>query len=289
MIPTHNSTETAGLGLYMLCGDKEPGAEIFSAATKKDQAKIIHEEATRMVKASPDLREELTVVKNNISIAETASKFEPLSSDDKTLDGLNVHCGLLDEVHAHPNRGVFDVIETATGSRRQPLIWCITTAGIVTQNSIALELEQYGEKVLKGIIEDDTFCPLVWDIDDDDLWTDEAIWIKANPNLGVSVKLDDLRAKCKKAKETPSHRIILSANTSMCGRTPALDGSQWSDGMHAKKSSRLRNYSARSVMPAWTYRQPRISRPFVLYSRGKWAASHPSVLLGTGRERGIAS
>ncbi len=198
------STETAGLGLYMLSGDREPGAEVYSAATKKDQAKIIHEEATRMVKASPDLRDELTVVKNNISIVETASKFEPLSSDDKTLDGLNIHCGLLDEVHAHPNRGVYDVIETATGSRRQPLIWCITTAGIVSPNSIAMELEQYGEKVLKGIIQDETFLPLIWDIDEEDDWRDEKIWIKANPNLGVSVKLDDLRAKCKKAIETPA-------------------------------------------------------------------------------------
>lgn len=198
------STETSGLGLYLLVGDGEPGAEVYSAATKKDQAKIIHEEAVRMVRKSPDLAEVLTVVKNNISHIDSASKFEPLSADEKTLDGLNVHGGLLDEIHAHPNRGVFDVIETATGARRQALIWGITTAGIVTLNSIALELEEYGDKVLRGIVEDETFLPLLWDIDEgDDPW-DESTWVKANPNLGVSVKLDDLRAKAQKAKETPA-------------------------------------------------------------------------------------
>jgi phage terminase large subunit-like protein len=198
------STETSGIGLFLLVGDGEPGAEVYSAATKKDQAKIIHEEAMRMVRASPDLLAELDVVKNNISMRDTASKFEPLSADEKTLDGLNVHGGLLDEVHAHPNRGVYDVIETATGSRRQPFIWCITTAGIVTVNSIALELEEYGDKILRGIIQDETFLPLCFDIDERDDWADESIWIKANPNLGVSVKLEDLRAKCLKAKETPA-------------------------------------------------------------------------------------
>jgi phage terminase large subunit-like protein len=198
------STKLSGTGIYLTLGDREPGAEVYSVATKKDQAKIIHEEAMRMVRKSPDLAEVLTVVKNNISHIDSASKFEPLSSDDKTLDGLNVHAGLIDEIHAHPNRGVYDVIETATGSRRQPLVWCITTAGIVTANSIALELEEYGDKVLRGIIRDETFLPLCWDIDEgDDPW-DERVWYKANPNLGVSVKLDDLRAKAVKAKETPA-------------------------------------------------------------------------------------
>lgn len=159
------STETSGVGIYLTIGDREPGAEVYSAATKKDQAKIIHDEAVRMVRKSPDLSEVLTVVKNNISHIDSASKFEPLSADEKTLDGLNVHGGLLDEIHAHPNRGVFDVIETATGARRQALIWIITTAGIVTPNSIALELEEYGDKILRGIIKDETFLPLCWDID----------------------------------------------------------------------------------------------------------------------------
>lgn len=198
------STETSGLGLYMLIGDEEPGSEVYSAATKKDQAKIIHEESIRMVRKSPDLAEALAVVKNNISHIDSASKYEPLSADEKTLDGLNVHGGLLDEVHAHRNRGVYDVIETATGARRQPLIWSITTAGVVTPDSIALELEEYGDKILRGIIEDETFLPLLWDVDEGDDPFDEGVWIKANPNLGVSVKLDDLRAKARKAKETPA-------------------------------------------------------------------------------------
>jgi phage terminase large subunit-like protein len=198
------STKMSAVGLYLLLADNEPGAEVYSAATKKDQAKIIHEEAMQMVRKSPELAAELTVVKNNISHVDSASKFEPLSADDKTLDGLNIHGGLIDEIHAHPNRGVYDVLDTATGSRRQSLIWCITTAGIAAPNSIALELEDYSQKVLKRIVEDETFFALLYDIDEGDDWTDERVWCKANPNLGVSVKLDDLRRKCVKAKETPA-------------------------------------------------------------------------------------
>ena len=198
------STKMSGVGLYLLLADNEPGAEVYSAATKKDQAKIIHEEAVQMVRKSPELAAELTVVKNNIAHIESASKFEPLSADDKTLDGLNIHGGLIDEIHAHPTRGVYDVLDTATGSRRQSLIWTITTAGVAVPNSIALELEDYAQKVLKKIVEDETFFGLLYDIDEGDDWTDERVWCKANPNLGISVKLDDLRRKCVKAKETPA-------------------------------------------------------------------------------------
>jgi len=197
------TTMAAGLGLYLLDGDGEPGAEIYSAATKFDQAKISHEEATRMVKSSPDLADHIRVHTNNLFVLETDSFFRPLGRDHDTLDGLNVHGALVDEVHAHKTRDLWDIIETATGSRRQPLIVAITTAGFNKQ-SICFELHDYSQKILEGTLADETFMAMIYTIDKDDDWADERNWIKANPNLNVSVKIDDLRRKAGKAAAIPS-------------------------------------------------------------------------------------
>lgn len=204
-IPRKNgkSTIVAGMGLYLFFGDGEPGAEVYAAATKKDQAKIVFSEAKRMVQASPSLKKRIGVNVGNLHILGTASKFEPLGADEDTMDGLNVHGAIVDEVHAHKNRGIWDVLETASGSRRQPMRLAITTAGF-DRHSICWELHEYGQKVNEGILEDDSFFSYVACIDEDDDWTDEAIWAKANPNLGVSVKLDDLRALARKAKAMPA-------------------------------------------------------------------------------------
>lgn len=202
------STLAAGIGLYLLVADGEHGAEIYSAATKKDQARIVHSEAVRMVRSSPLLRKKLSVYANNINIPKTASKFEPLSADQNTLDGLNVHGAIIDELHAHKTREVFDLLDTATGSREQPLIFVITTAGF-NKTGVAMELRDYGRRVLdgfdvEGATKDDTFFVFIACLDDDDDWRDESVWIKANPNLNISVNIDDLRTKCKKAVENPA-------------------------------------------------------------------------------------
>ena len=102
---------------------------MYTAATKLDQAKIMHSEAIRMVQSSPQLRHRLTVRNNSISDKQTASKYEPLGSDSDTMDGLNVHAALIDELHKHPSGALYDVLDTGTGARRSPLIWSITTAG----------------------------------------------------------------------------------------------------------------------------------------------------------------
>lgn len=193
----------SGIGLYLLDADGEPGAEIYTAATKRDQARITHGEATRMVKSSPSLRKRLRVVKDNIHNLETASKFEPLGRDSDSLDGLNVHGVIADEVHAWRSRDMWDVLDTATGARRQPLLLSITTAGF-DRSSFCWELHEYTEKVLAGIVEDDSHFGVIYTIDEGDDWQDESVWVKANPNLGVSVKIDDLRRKAAKAKELPS-------------------------------------------------------------------------------------
>jgi phage terminase large subunit-like protein len=197
------STIAAGVGLYLLVGDGEPGAEVYTAATKRDQARITHSEATRMVKASHALRKRIGVVKDNLHIKDTASKFEPLGRDSNSMDGLNVHGALIDELHAHKTREVVDVLDTATSARRQPLIFEITTAGFDRQ-SVCYEHHEFTEKVLDGVIEDDTWFGMIFTIDEDDDWEDEATWIKANPNLGVSKKRGDTRRKAERAKEMPA-------------------------------------------------------------------------------------
>lgn len=197
------STIAAGIGLKLLVADNEPGAEVYTAATKRDQARITHSEATRMVKASPALRREIRVFKDNLNIENTASKYEPLGADADSMDGLNVHAAIVDELHAHKNRSIWDVLETATGSRRQPLIFAITTAGFDRQ-SLCWELHDFTEKILSGVIEDDTFFGIIFTLDEGDDWEDEKVWVKANPNLGVSKKFDDMRRLAKQAKEIPS-------------------------------------------------------------------------------------
>lgn len=208
------TTMGAGIGLYLMLSDGEPGAEVYSAATKRDQARLSHAEATRMAKSSPAIRQKVRVYKDNIHIVDTASKFEPLGADSDTMDGLNVHGAIVDEVHAHKHRDTWDKLETATGSRRQPLMFAITTAGYDRQ-SLCFQLHEYTEKVLSGVVEDDSFFGIIYTLDKEDLhdeygnydpaaWQNETLWVKANPNLGICKKWDDMRRKAKRAQEMPA-------------------------------------------------------------------------------------
>lgn len=197
------STMAAGIGLLCFVADGEPGAEVYTAATKRDQARIVHSEAVRMVKRSPALRQRIGIHKDSLFIESLASFYRPLGADADTMDGLNPHAVLIDELHAHKTRAVWDVLDTATGSRRQPLLFTITTAG-TDRLSVCYEQHGYAEQVLKRVVEDDTFFAFVASIDDGDDWTSEAAWKKANPNYGVSVKPDDMRRLCEQAQRMPS-------------------------------------------------------------------------------------
>lgn len=197
------STLAAGIGLYLFAADQEPGAEVFTAATKRDQARIVHGEAINMVRMSPGLQRFIQVFKDNLSLVRTNSKYQPLGADADTMDGLNVHGAVIDELHAHKNRNLWDVLETATGARRQPLLFAITTAGY-NRESICWQQHDYGEKILDGIISDDAYFPYIAALDPDDDWTDSSVWIKANPNLGVSVKVESLEEQCTKAQSLPA-------------------------------------------------------------------------------------
>ncbi len=195
----------AGVGLLLAFFDEEPGAEVYAAATKRDQAKIVWGDAQAMVKKSSDLRKRISVLVGNLHQESSRSKFEPLGADEDGMDGLNIHGAIVDELHAHKTRVMWDVIETATGARRQPLTFAISTAGH-NRHSVCYEQHDYGIKILEQIIDDDTFFVFIAAIDEGDDWKDPAVWVKANPNLGVSVKLDDLERKCEKAKQMPSEQ-----------------------------------------------------------------------------------
>ena len=197
------TTMAAGIGLYLMLADGEPGAEVYTAATKRDQARIAHRDATEMVQRSPHLKKICGTFKDNIYHEDTASKFEPLGRDSNSLDGLNVHAAICDEVHAWKTRDMWDVLETATGSRRQALMLAITTAGYDRQ-SFCYEQHEYTEKVLAGVVDDDTHFGVIYAMDEEDDWEDERNWIKANPNLHVSKKIDDMRRLADRAREMPA-------------------------------------------------------------------------------------
>jgi phage terminase large subunit-like protein len=203
-VPRKNgkSTLSAGIGLYLLVSDGEQGAEIYSAATSRDQARIVFDEAKRMVGSSPALQRRVGILINNLHVAATTSRFMPLSSDASTMDGLNVHGAIIDELHAHRNRHVVDVLETATGARRQPLLFEITTAGY-DRHSICFEHHDYSIKVLEGTVPDDSWFAFIAAADEDDDWSAPEVWRKANPNFGLSVKEDDLARKAEKAIALP--------------------------------------------------------------------------------------
>lgn len=199
------TTILAGLTLYMLAADGEEGPEVYSGATARDQARIVLDIARRMVQKSAGLRGELGVQAHAhaISCAPVGGTFQALSSDAHTLDGLNPNMLVIDELHAHKTRLVYDVLETATGSRDQPLLWAITTAGS-NRAGICYEQRGYVVKILEGIADDDRYFGVIYTIDEDDDWRDESCWPKANPNLAVSVDLDDMRRQAAKAAVMPT-------------------------------------------------------------------------------------
>jgi phage terminase large subunit-like protein len=199
------SSMSSGVGIYCCCADGEEGGEIYSAATTRDQAKIVWQDAWHMVERSPGLKTAFGVstTAHAISQVRTASRFQALSAEGNSLDGLNIHCAIVDELHAHRTRKVFDVLETATGARSQPLLWLITTAGS-DRSGICYEQRTYLTKILDGVVKDDTYFGVIYTIDDGDDWSSPKVWAKANPNYGVSVFPEDIERLCVKALKMPS-------------------------------------------------------------------------------------
>lgn len=206
------TTKIASVGTYMACYDNEAGAKVYCAATKRDQAKEVFDSIKKIIKNHRVLKRFCKPLTSHIE-CETKnspdSRVELLSKDYDSMDGFNVHAALVDELHAHRDSGMWDVLESARGARTQPIIWGITTAG-KNQDSFCYELRGYAVKILEGVIpveRADRFFTIIYTLDEHDDWSDPVNWIKANPNLDISVSLDDLISQSHKAKEMPTARI----------------------------------------------------------------------------------
>lgn len=197
------STLLSGIALYMLIADGEGAAEIYSVATKKDQAKKVLTEAVNMIKQSPELRAVVKKRRNDVYFPATSSVFEALASDSNTLDGLNSHAVIIDELHAIRDRNLYEVMKQSTSSRRQPLVVMITTAGTVRE-CIFDDMYAYACEVADGIKEDPAFLPVLYELDAREEWTDPAAWFKANPGLGVIKQFKTLVSFVERAKNNPA-------------------------------------------------------------------------------------
>lgn len=205
---------SAGVGLYMLFADGESRPEVYSAATVKDQAKICFSDAVEIVKAT-DLKNYLTPYRNSIVYELKGGTMKPLSSDYGTHDGLNPSCGIIDEFHAHKDSGMFDVIKSAFGARRQPLMFIITTAGF-NKSGACYAYRENVIKVLRGINRDDSLFGIIYTLDDKSEWDDPKMWIKSNPNLGMSLSADYLADQVKDAKNRPEAvRNVMTKNVNL--------------------------------------------------------------------------
>lgn len=202
------STMLAGIALYLLVSDQEPGAELYTVATKKDQAKLIFDEVQNMIKQSPELAKVLKKRKSDIYFEKTFSKLQALGKNSDTLDGLNAHGVIMDELHGVKDRNLYEVMKQSQSARRQPLMIMITTAGTVRE-CIFDDIYEHAENILNGTSEDPRFLPIVYELDEAKEWKDPKMWIKANPGLGTIKKVDDLIAKVERAKQNSKERAGL--------------------------------------------------------------------------------
>lgn len=192
------SALAAGIGLYLLVVDGEPGAEVYAAATKLDQARIVFEDARKFVLATPGIRRRCVVLQKSISFPEINGVFQVLVGAGDTTDGLNVHGAIVDEVHRHKTRAMLDVLNYGTAARRQPLFFMITTAGDALAQ-VCREQHDYTIKVVSGALKNDAWFGYVAALDKEDDWADERVWHKPNPGLGINLRLDDLRRQFNEA------------------------------------------------------------------------------------------
>lgn len=198
----------SAIGLYLMIADGEAGAEVYAVATKKDQAKIIWTEAKRMVQKSAWLIKNIKPTVGEMNCQKNDSVFKPLSSDSNTLDGLNVHGALMDEVHQWRNgQALYDIIADGTTAREQPLVFITSTAGVIREDIYDAKYD-YAEKIINGYdddngYDDEHFIAFVYEIDSREEWQDEKAWVKANPGLGTIKNARQLQDKVNKAKSNP--------------------------------------------------------------------------------------
>lgn len=228
------STIAGGAGVRLGFFDDEPGAEVYSAATKRDQAKIPWNAAVQMVTKSASLRKRIQINAGSLSQISTASFFQPLGRDSDSDQGIRASGAIIDELHVHDSRDLLDNIEKSGSTRRQPMVWILTTAG-VKRESVWWEERSDAIAVLEGRATDDSMFAVIYTLDEGDDPFDEAVWIKPNPNLGVSVGLDFLRERAAKAKRSPGAmaaylRFHMDVPTQQSTRAIDLDAWDACDG-----------------------------------------------------------
>lgn len=198
----------SALATFMLTKDGEGGAEVYSVATKRDQSKIVWEESKKMIKKSPELAKRIRCLVGGIYYDHNDSYFRALAADSNSLDGLNSHFVIADEVHAWKDKNLLDVMYDSMSAREQPLLLETSTMGTVRQNVFDIEYD-YAAQVIDGTIEDETLLPIIYELDEEQEWTNEESWYKANPALGVIKSLKDLRDKVERAKNNPIEIVNL--------------------------------------------------------------------------------
>lgn len=192
------------IAVYMLVADGEQGAEVYSAATKLDQAKIIYQVARNIVEQSSELKALIKPTREGLSFKMTRSVMKPLPSESKTLDGLNIYFAALDEIHEQKDRNMYDVLRQGMKARRQPLIGCITTSGF-RRGGLYDSLHDYAADVAKGNITDDRMFPVIYKLDNETEWQDPKMWAKANPGLGTIKSYAQLADDVERARNDPSY------------------------------------------------------------------------------------
>lgn len=202
------STISSGIGCYLFAADREKGGEVYAAAGKKDQARIVFDPAKEMATSWPTLKKRIKPYRSHMYYPATGSVFRVLASDAKLEHGLNVSGAVIDEVHVHKNRDLIDALETGTGSREQPLIVFITTADEGDEHSIYAEKRDYIEKVAKGIIRDPSTYGVIFAADEKaknfDPFSEKALK-QANPGYGVTVSPQYLKTQAAKAQNIPGY------------------------------------------------------------------------------------
>ena len=201
------STLAAAIGVYLLIADGEPGPEIYSAATKRDQAKIIWSEAVKMIKKSPALNRRCKCLVSKIRCNINDGVFAPLASDTNNQDGLNIHGALIDELHAIKDKNTYDVLVDGMSAREQPLCIITSTAGVVRDNIFDLKYDE-GAKIVAGYgdpegYHDETILPVMYELDKRSEWVKPSCWQKANPALGTIKDVEQLQVKVARAKSNP--------------------------------------------------------------------------------------
>lgn len=243
-VPRKNgkSALASGVATYLFTADGEPGAEVYSAAGDREQASIVFDTAKAMIAASPALSKRTQVYKRSILYPADGSVYRVLSADSELKHGLNGHGVIFDELHVQRNRDLWDVLKTSQAARRQPMTFTMTTAGF-DRNSICWELHEYALKVQRFVetggqegIDDPSWLVVIYAADEKDNWKDPAVWKKANPNLGVSVKLEYLQEEAKRAELTPAYentfrRLHLNQWTSQSTRWMPMDAWDASAGV----------------------------------------------------------